>query len=67
MNKVLFIFFLFSGIAFSQGKLELTTKAEIFINKLINEKLLKDEYKVLKNIGSRKVTDEKIKMMIGGN
>ena len=51
----------------NQGKLELTTKAEIFINKLINEKLLKDEYKVLKNIGSRKVTDEKIKMMIGGN
>lgn len=51
----------------NQGKLELTTKAEIFINKLIDEKLLKDEYKVLKNIGSRKVTDEKIKMMIGGN
>lgn len=28
MNKVLFIFFLFSGIAFSQGKLELTYKVK---------------------------------------
>lgn len=51
----------------TQGKLELTAKAEIFINKVINEKLLKNEYKVLKNIGAKKVTDDKIKIMIGGN
>lgn len=50
-----------------QGKLELTVKAEVFINKIIKEKLLKDEYSILKDIGSRKITDEKIRLMIGGN
>ncbi len=50
-----------------QGKLELSVKAEAFINKIIKEKLLKDEYTILKDIGSRKITDEKIRLMIGGN
>lgn len=50
-----------------QGKLELSIKAEAFINKIIKEKLLKDEYTILKDIGSRKITDEKIRLMIGGN
>lgn len=50
-----------------QGKLELSAKAEVFINKIIKEKLLKDEYGILKDIGSRKITDEKIRLMIGGN
>lgn len=50
----------------SSGKFELTNKAEVFINKLIKEKLFRDEYKLLKNIGSRKVTDDKIKTMIEG-
>lgn len=50
-----------------QGKLELSTKAEVFINKIIKEKLLNDECVILKNIGSRKITDEKIRLMIGGN
>ena len=50
-----------------QGKLELSVKAEVFINKIIKEKLLKDEYTILKDIGSRKITDEKIRLMIGGN
>ena len=48
------------------GKFELTIKAEIFVNKIINEKLLQDEYKLLKSIGSRKITDDKIKTMIEG-
>ncbi|MAD42367.1 MAG: hypothetical protein CL623_08255 [Arcobacter sp.] len=48
------------------GKFELTAKAEVFINKIVKEKVLRDEYKLLKSIGSRRITDNKIKNMLEG-
>ncbi len=49
------------------GKFEATNKAIVFINKLQNEKVLKDEFKILENIGKRKITDDAIKRMLEGN